>query len=193
MKTMTKPLFYLVLATICTLATACQKNNVQADNQTNDSQDYTRFVNPFIGTDGTGHTFPGAAAPFGMVQPSPDNRDNGWDYTSGYQYRDSVIIGFSQTHLSGTGIGELGDVLLQPFVGNVAENYGIGYTKNSETAHPAYYAVTLNNQIRVELTATSNVAFHRYGFPKGANASVLLDLQHGIRFLNNYKLFKTAT
>ncbi|MCZ8215602.1 MAG: glycoside hydrolase family 92 protein, partial [Cyclobacteriaceae bacterium] len=77
------------------------------------SADYTQYVNPFIGTQGTGHTFPGPCMPFGMVQPGPDNKDQGWDYTSGYQYNDSIIIGFSQTRANGTGINEFGDIRLQ--------------------------------------------------------------------------------
>ena len=145
--------------------------------------DYSVYVNPFIGTGGTGHTFPGACLPFGMVQPSPDNRDNGWDYTSGYQYKDSIIQGFSQTHASGTGIADLGDVLIQPFIENKTENFSIAYQKKTETARPGYYSVVLNNNIKVELTASERVAFHRYTFPEKANAHVWVDLQHGLRFL----------
>jgi putative alpha-1,2-mannosidase len=77
-------------------------------------QKTTSFVNVFIGTEGTGHTFPGPSMPFGMVQPGPDNRDRGWSHTSGYQYRDTLLLGFSQTRLSGTGINELGDILILP-------------------------------------------------------------------------------
>ncbi len=148
------------------------------------SIDYTQFVNPFIGTDGTGHAFPGACLPFGMVQPSPDNRDNGWDYTSGYQYKDSIIIGFSQTHMNGTGISDLGDILLQPFVGEKVEKFGTTYLKETEKANPGYYTVTLKDTIKVELTATERVAFHRYTFPTN-KAKVLADLQHGLRFLTD--------
>ena len=147
-------------------------------------KDYTKFVNPFIGTDGTGHTFPGACLPFGMVQPSPDNKSNGWDYTSGYQYEDSIIQGFSQIHLSGVGINEFGNILLQPFIENTTDNFGIGYNKNSEKASPGYYSVTLNNKIKVALTATEKVAFHQYTFPK-KNAQVLADFQWGLRFLTD--------
>ena len=78
------------------------------------AQQYSKFVNPFIGTDGTGHTFPGPSMPFGMVQPGPDNQDYGWNHTSGYQYKDTFLMGFSQTRFSGTGINEMGDVLLLP-------------------------------------------------------------------------------
>ena len=78
------------------------------------AQRYEKFVNPFIGTDGTGHTFPGPSMPFGMVQPGPDNQDFGWNHTSGYQYRDTFLMGFSQTRFSGTGINEMGDILILP-------------------------------------------------------------------------------
>ena len=80
------------------------------------AQKNNQFVNVFIGTDGTGHTFPGPSMPFGMVQPGLDNRDDGWNHTSGYQYQDSIVLGFSQTRFSGTGISEMGDILLLPFV-----------------------------------------------------------------------------
>ncbi len=143
--------------------------------------DYTAWVNPFIGTDGTGHTFPGPCLPFGMVQPGPDNTDQGWDYTSGYQLQDSTIIGFSQTRASGTGINEFGDVLLFPFVG---ENASFSARKKEETAEVGYYKVVLNDQTTVELTATERVAFHRYTFSQ-QEANVLVNLQHGLRFLTD--------
>jgi predicted alpha-1,2-mannosidase len=148
-------------------------------------ENYTQFVNPFIGTDGIGHTFPGACLPFGLVQASPDNTDKGWDYTSGYQYKDSIILGFSQTHLSGTGISDLGDVLLQPFIGDKVEKFGATYLKETEKANPGYYTVTFKNKIKVELTATERVAFHRYTFPANTKTKILVDLQHGLRFLTD--------
>lgn len=151
---------------------------------TSTNMDFTQYVNPFIGTDGTGHTFPGPCMPFGMVQPGPDNRDQGWDYTSGYQYRDSVIIGFSQTRANGTGISEFGDVLLQPFTHSRSENFGETYNKESEHATPGYYTVTLNNQVKVELSASERVAFHKYTYPSH-KAKLLVDLQHGLRFLTD--------
>lgn len=143
-------------------------------------------VDPFIGTDGTGHTFPGPSVPFGMVQPGPDNADTGWAYTSGYQYKAPTILGFSQTRASGTGIPELGDVLVQPKAdwqpGSTAA-WGSGYAKNSEVARPGYYAVTLaDNGVRVELTATTRSAWHRYHFAHGGRVWVLVDLQHGLTF-----------
>ncbi len=146
--------------------------------------DYTQYVNPFIGTEGTGHTFPGPCMPFGMVQPGPDNADKGWDYTSGYQYKDSIILGFSQTRANGTGINEFGDVLLQPFTTDKKENFGETYLKETEKASPGYYTVTLSNNVKVELTCTERVAFHQYTYPSSA-ANLLVDLQHGLRFLTD--------
>lgn len=142
---------------------------------------YTRYVDPFIGTDGTGHTFPGPSMPFGMVQPGPDNTDIGWDYTSGYQLKDSTIIGFSNTRASGTGISEFGDILLFPFVGKSRE---YSTTKVSEEAEVGYYRVKLANGITTELTATERVALHRYHYP-GSEAKLLINLQHGLRFLTD--------
>ena len=153
--------------------------------QWNTTKSYTQFVNPFIGTDGTGHTFPGPSLPFGMVQPGPDNRDFGWDYTSGYQYRDSIIIGFSQTRASGTGISEFGDILCQPFTQtNASHNYAQGYNKLTEKAIPGYYTVELANKVQVELTCTERVAFHKYRYP-ASTAGLLVDFQHGLRFLTD--------
>lgn len=146
--------------------------------------DYTKYVNPFIGTDGTGHTFPGPCMPFGMVQPGPDNRNSGWDYTSGYQYRDSIILGFSQTRANGTGISEFGDVLLQTVVGNTKDSFGQTYSKVSEHATPGYYTVTLASGVKVELTSTSRVAYHRYTYPT-SEAKLLVDAQHGLQFLTD--------
>ena len=147
-------------------------------------KDFTQFVNPFIGTDGTGHTFPGACLPFGMVQPSPDNVDMGWDYTSGYQYKNPEILGFSQTHLSGTGINDLGDVLLLPFVENKTENFKTSYNKKTEKASPGLYSVTLNDSIKVNLTATERVAFNQFIYPTN-KVKLLVDIQHGLRFLTD--------
>ena len=143
--------------------------------------DYTKYVNPFTGTDGTGHTFPGPSMPFGMVQPGPDNRETSWDYTSGYQYKDSTIIGFSQTRMNGTGISDFGDILLQPLTTFKKDNFGETYNKKSEIASPGYYSVTINNKVKVELTCTERVAFHQYTYPS-EKAFLLLDIQHGLRF-----------
>ncbi|MEI6899704.1 MAG: GH92 family glycosyl hydrolase, partial [Bacteroidota bacterium] len=148
------------------------------------AQNNAQFVNVFIGTDGTGHTFPGPSMPFGMVQPGPDNCEKGWSYTSGYQYKDTVIMGFSQTRFSGTGISEMGDILLLPFTNNQNESLKTGYFKNSEKAKPGYYCVTLKNQVKVELTCSERVAFHKYTFPTD-EGKVLVDFQHGLRFLTD--------
>ena len=147
-------------------------------------KDYTKFVNTFIGTEGTGHTFPGPCMPFGMVQPGPDNVDRGWDYTSGYQYKDSIILGFSQTRINGAGINEFGDILLQPFTIDKKENFGETYLKQTENATPGYYTVTLNNKVKVEVTCTERVAFHQYTYP-ASTAKLLVDFQHGLRFLTD--------
>ncbi len=152
--------------------------------KSSESIDYTLYVNPFIGSEGTGHTFPGPCMPFGMVQPGPDNVDKGWDYTSGYQYKDSIILGFSQTRANGTGINEFGDVLLQPLTTDKTENFGETYLKSTEKASSGYYTVTLNNQVKVELTCTERVVFHQYTYPS-SSAKLLVDLQHGLRFLTD--------
>ncbi len=152
-------------------------------------------VDPFLGTGGSGHTFPGATVPFGMVQPSPDTRivefRKSYPWAAGYRWDDTTIRGFSQTHFSGTGHSDLGDFLLMPIAGDVALDPGTveepdsGYRSRfghaSETAEPGYYAVTLDDYgIRVELTATKRVAVHRYTFPEGEPAHVLLDLRTSI-------------
>ena len=146
--------------------------------------DFTQFVSPFIGTEGTGHTFPGPCLPFGMVQPGPDNINQGWDYTSGYQYQDSMIAGFSQTRANGTGISEFGDVLLQPFTVDKKENFGESYFKETEKASPGFYSVTLKNKVQVALTCTERVAYHQYTYPTNTGY-LLVDLQHGLRFLTD--------
>ncbi|MFT5777936.1 MAG: putative alpha-1,2-mannosidase, partial [Crocinitomicaceae bacterium] len=117
----------------------------------------TPYVNPFIGTGGHGHTYPGAAAPFGMVQLSPDTRHTGWDGCSGYHYSDSIIYGFSHTHLSGTGVSDYGDLLIVPQAGKAkiepgyssTDGYGAEFSHASEMAAPGYYYVGLKNGIHV--------------------------------------------
>lgn len=148
----------------------------------------SRFVNVFIGTDGTGHTFPGPSMPFGMVQPGPDNKDYGWNHTSGYQYKDTLILGFSQTRFSGTGINEMGDVLILP-INPKKEKLKNSYYKNTEIGRVGYYTLTKKDDVKVELTCTERVAFHQYTFPE-KQGQVLVDLQHGLRFVfdeNNQK------
>jgi predicted alpha-1,2-mannosidase len=147
------------------------------------AQNNTKFVNTFIGTDGTGHTFPGPSMPFGMVQPGPDNSIEGWNHTSGYQYKDTLLLGFSQTRFSGTGIGEMGNILLLPFDQNKIK-YKNSYHKESEKASVGYYTLTKKDAIKVELTCSERVAFHKYTYPS-QEAKLLLDFQHGIQFLND--------
>jgi predicted alpha-1,2-mannosidase len=147
-------------------------------------QNNAQFVNLFIGTDGTGHTFPGPSMPFGMVQPGPDNREQGWNHTSGYQYQDSVVLGFSQTRFSGTGINEMGDVLLLPFSNTPNEILKNRYFKDTEKASVGYYSVVKKDGVRVELTCSERVAMHRYTFPD-QEARVLANFQHGLRFLTD--------
>jgi putative alpha-1,2-mannosidase len=150
--------------------------------------DFTRLVDPFVGTQGTGHTFPGAVLPFGMVAPSPDTNDRGWSYSGGYQHADARIRGFSNTHLSGAGIPELGDILLQPHQGQpwtaATTDFSVAKSRVSEQARPGYYRVRLPQaQVTVELTATQRVAWHRYTFARGGKVQVLVDGQHGLNFV----------
>ena len=143
----------------------------------------TKLVNPFVGTAKNGHTYPGATLPFGMVQLSPDTRTEGWDACSGYHYSDSTILGFSHTHLSGTGVADYGDILASPRVGKTGlhETVRAKFRHSEESASPGYYRVRLVDQdINVELTATKRVGVHRYTFPKTDSALVLLDLNHGL-------------
>lgn len=153
------------------------------------SKSNTDYVNPFIGTGGHGHTYPGATMPFGMVQLSPDTRLEGWDGCSGYHYTDSIIYGFSHTHLSGTGISDYGDVLLMPtsgklhfdngYKGNLDEGYGSRFSHEHEFASPGFYSVKLEDyDIDVALTVTPRVGFHEYTFNKGGTSHVILDLSH---------------
>lgn len=148
-------------------------------------------VDPYIGSGGHGHVFVGASVPYGAVQTGPTNIVKGWDWCSGYHYSDSVLIGFSQMHLSGTGIGDLGDVLVMPYTGKVRTNrgtqedptsgYGSHYSHDRETARPGYYSVQLDDyNIKAELTASERVALHRYTFPKDQPANIIIDLKEGI-------------
>ena len=144
--------------------------------------DFTQYVDPFVGTGGHGHTFPGPTMPFGMVQLSPDTRLSTWDGCSGYHYSDSKIFGFSHTHLSGTGCSDYGDVLLMPTLGKPkfkSKQYASPFSKANEKAYVGYYSVVLDNgKIKAELTATTRVGLHRYTFPKSDAANIILDLNH---------------
>lgn len=157
----------------------------------NQQENLARYVDPFIGTGFHGHVFVGANVPFGAVQLGPGNLSEGWDWCSGYHISDSTIVGFQHTHLSGTGIGDLGDISLMPTTGpvkvrkgsikNMQSGYVSLFSHHDETVRPGYYAVKLKRyQIGVKLTATERVGFHEYTFPKSNEAHILIDLQEGI-------------
>jgi predicted alpha-1,2-mannosidase len=154
-------------------------------------RNFTQYVDPFIGTGFHGHVFMGASVPFGAVQLGPVNLSTGWDWCSGYHYSDSTLIGFSHTHLSGTGIGDLGDISLMPVTGNVPLTKGVAgsiesgyaslYSHSQEQATPGYYAVYLKRYgIQAALTATERVGVHQYTFPASTEAKVIIDLETGI-------------
>jgi putative alpha-1,2-mannosidase len=157
----------------------------------NDDFSNLNNVDPFIGTGGHGHTYPGAVSTFGMIQLSPDTDMKGWDWCSGYHYSDSSLMGFSHTHLSGTGWSDLGDILLMPTVGDIKinpgpkENPDLGYrsrfTHQEESASPGYYQVYLQDyKINVELTASDRVGFHRYTYPESKLSNIIIDPVHKI-------------
>lgn len=159
--------------------------NVYAQRHSTAKQnDVLQYVNPMIGAAAHGHVFVGASVPWGAVQAGPTNFTQGWDWCSGYHYSDSVMLGFSQLHLSGTGVGDLGDVLMMPFVGEIRTNprqYCDIYSHADEKVTPGFYSVKLKNSgINVALTASKRVAFHKYIFPKNAEARVIIDLTQGI-------------
>jgi len=148
------------------------------------AQRYTRFVDPFLGTGGHGHVYPGATVPFGMVQLSPDNGTNGWDWCSGYHYSSDSIAGFSHTHLSGTGIGDLCDISVLPLpdtTGIRARQIRIPFSHKDESASPGRYAVRLGNGVGVELTTTVRNGVHRYRFP-GSSGWLRFDMGFAINW-----------
>jgi predicted alpha-1,2-mannosidase len=133
-----------------------------------DAQKLTSFVDPFLGTGGHGHVYPGATIPFGMVQLSPDNGEDGWDWSSGYHYSSKTIAGFSHTHLSGTGIGDWCDISILPMTDTSTirrEKTKFPFSHKNESAKPGYYQVQLDNKIKCELTANKRTGFHRYSYP----------------------------
>ncbi len=140
--------------------------------------DYTQYVNPFIGTSGTGHTFPGATVPFGLVQLSPHTGNFTWDYHTGYQYRDSTIRGFAHTHLNGGANPVLGDILMLPFSNkNALESRTVPFSKQHEEAAPGYYSTYLHkDNINVELTSTARTGIQRYTFQKEGSYHILVNL-----------------
>ena len=178
-----KPYFYLLAFAL----TACHNASEQKELP---KKQLTNYVNPFIGTDGTGNTYPGAMTPFGMVQLSPDIGIPGWDRISGYFYPDSIITGFSHTHLSGTGAGDLYDVLIMPtnsrFNERIEANNRLPFSYFShkhETATAGYYSVDLLSYgIKAELTATPRVGVQRYTFPKDEQSKITIDLGYSINW-----------
>jgi predicted alpha-1,2-mannosidase len=173
---------YLIYVLFVLLLSNCglQKRDIQL----------TDYVNPFIGTAGPGNTYPGATVPFGMVQLSPDIGIPGWDRISGYYYKDSIISGFSHMHLSGTGAGDLYDILVMPinsrFTKRIKDNNFIPFSRfshNQETAVPGYYTVNLLDfGIKAELTATARTGIHKYTFPKDEASQIHIDLGYSLNW-----------
>lgn len=183
-----KLLIIVILSTF-----SCKKEHKNESNITHEDSNVIKYVNPFIGTGGHGHTYPGATAPFGMVQVSPDNGISEWDWCSGYHYSDSLTIGFSHLHLSGTGIGDLNDIRLMPINKKVDLStsfktrneipFRSKYSHDKEKATPGYYSVFLEDfDINAELTSTVRTAFHRYEYKEGDIQSVVLDLGYAINW-----------
>ena len=167
------------------------------------AKDFTKYVNPFVGTSKMGHVFPGATVPFGMVQLSPQtnfevmHKEDGsynkktYEYCAGYQYRDTTIIGFSHTNFSGTGHSDLGDLLVMPTIGplilepikssSTKKGYYSTFSHDEEKASPGYYQVDLSSYgIKAELTASERVGYHQYTFPKSQEAHIILDLVYNV-------------
>ncbi len=186
-----KKTFLLLPAFLLGLLTGCNQSAGDAP-----LKDKVQYVDPFIGTGFHGHTFPGVTRPYAMVQLSPDTHILGWDASSGYHYDDNQIYAFSHTHLSGTGIGDLGDVALLPFSGGDSIKPVATFKKETEKASPGYYAVRLDNfGVNVELTSTDRVGFHKYTYDNPADRRVMLDLGHilqpnwGHDLVDNYYMF----
>lgn len=180
---------FLLVISFLILILGCGTNKLKQEENS-----YESFVNPLIGSGGHGHVFVGASVPHGMVQLGPNNLSKGWDWCSGYHDSDSTIIGFAQTHLSGTGIADLGDIIFMPTgklkarlatdTGSFAKYYYSTFNKNTEKATPSYYSVVLNRyNIKVELTATERVGLQQYHFPKSGEANVIVNLEESVQSL----------
>jgi predicted alpha-1,2-mannosidase len=196
----------LVLAIIVIVFSSCNIDTTSKETRTT-NKDFAQYVNPMIGTSKMGHVYPGATAPFGMVQLSPqtnfevmfkDGRYNSkaYEYCAGYQYRDTTIIGFAHTNLSGTGHSDLGDLLVMPTTGKLVldpietkdgkKGFYSKFSHQNETAKAGYYKVDLEDyKIKAELTATERVGFHQYTFPKSSDAHILLDLVYNVYHHDN--------
>jgi len=189
--TMKKKL-YPVLSLLLTLFSTCQTESPSEQSETDQNNDKTAYINSFTGTAEHGHVYPGATVPFGAVQLSPDNGTQGWDWCAGYNWADSVIVGFSHTHLSGTGIGDLCDLLVMPTLEDIdfsvpvtdpkLQPFRSTFSHDKEEAEAGYYRVAMDNGISAELSASTRVGFHRYIFPEGVRPSFVLDLGHAINW-----------
>lgn len=178
--------FKLLALTSCFLLAA---GNGVAQRDYSKSEGLLQYVDPYIGSGYHGHVFVGTSVPYGMVQLGPNNIHKGWDWCSGYHYSDSILIGFSHTHLNGTGCTDLGDILIMPLneirtprgnQNDIRDGYASRYSHDNETARPEYYSLLLDRyNIKAELTATDRVGFHRYTYPEGKPASILIDLREG--------------
>ena len=191
-----------------TLIFSCKQKTEENTSEKKITTDFTKYVNPLIGTSKMGHVFPGATAPFGMVQLSPQtnfqvmfNKDKSYnketyEYCAGYQYKDSTIIGFAHTNFSGTGHADLGDFLIMPTTGKLvldplktkdnSKGFYSTFSHKTEKASPGYYQVHLNSyNIKAELTASERVGFHQYTFPKSNNAHIILDLVYNVYHHDN--------
>ena len=178
--------FFIVFFVIVSCKTDLEISSAQKD------KNLISYVNPFIGTGGHGHTYPGATMPFGMMQLSPDTRLDGWDGCSGYHYSDDEIYGFSHTHLSGTGVSDYGDILLMPTNKQIFNNgadgkegYKSKFSHEKEVAEPGFYKVHLDDtNINVELTVSKRSGIHKYNYPSPKNQFVILDLLHRDKVLD---------
>ncbi|NMM47724.1 GH92 family glycosyl hydrolase [Marinigracilibium pacificum] len=199
----------ILLVILCTLLfVSCKEEETEVTSAIKSDKDYTQFVNPFIGTSKMGHVFPGATAPFGMVQLSPqtnfevmfddENKYNPetYEYCAGYQYRDTTIIGFAHTNFSGTGHSDLGDFLVMPTTGKLIldpiktkegnKGFYSVFNHDKENASPGYYSVNLESyDILAELTASERVGFHQYTFPQSDSAHIILDMVYNVYHHDN--------
>lgn len=190
-----KLISYTTLCVSIFLLISCMRTNPK----TNLPERLTDYVNPLIGTGYHGHTYPGAAYPFGQIQLSPDNGTQGWDWCSGYHYSSDTISGFSHLHLSGTGIGDLADISFMPVIsevsfikdeknGDFVKRYAAKFSHTDETAEPGYYAVLLNsNGVKAEFTVSERAGVHRYTFPENGAHNLIINLGFAINWDKPYQ------
>jgi predicted alpha-1,2-mannosidase len=181
------PFRLLILTMLFSFNAFAQKDSTPTSKLTSNN---AQFVNPFIGTGGHGHTYPGSTVPFGMVQLSPDTRiDGSWDGCSGYHYSDSLIYGFSHTHLNGTGCSDYGDISIMPsnqIVNYTPTSYAAKFNHKNESALAGYYQVKLDNGIRAEFTSSKRVGMHNYHFAPGDKQQIVIDLEHRDKALDYF-------